>query len=262
MTLRYSNRAARSGIVPGHQPTFKLTDIPIQLGSYICQDRGFDEACQKGVELTGGSRGQEGIDVGASRLGEIAHQLGMDALEMELLVHALGWPEGCLRQDLDADPVAYLALQSPLRGLGSLELAGSAGDDGGADPTGARRQCNREAIPVDVEQLLVGDEPRIEDDLHRLAMTAELMVRRVLQLATSVANSRALNPFETPEPGIAAPESPKSEDCSLQAVDARREGWQSGCLARRSPLHGKNRGTEGGDGGKKAHGLSAWGGFA
>ena len=71
------------------------------------------------------------------------------------------------------------------------------------------------AIPVDVQQFLVGDLGRVVVNLDRLGVTPQAVVGGVLFVATGIADAGADDTGYTPEPGVGAPESTQGKGCCL-----------------------------------------------
>ena len=78
------------------------------------------------------------------------------------------------------------------------------------------------AAPEDVQQLLVGDDSRVEIDLDGLGVVAEVVVGGVVPSAACIIPyPGADNPVNSPELGIWTPESPQSEGSRLHVSGNR-----------------------------------------
>ena len=90
------------------------------------------------------------------------------------------------------------------------------------------------AFPEEVEELVVADDGRVEVDLERLGVVAEVVVRGIRMGAARVADAGAVDAGDGPEPGVGGPES----------ADGERGGLESGgpleIDGRRRPRHGLN----------------------
>ena len=73
------------------------------------------------------------------------------------------------------------------------------------------------AAPEDVQQLLVGDDRRVEIDLDGLGVVAEAVVSGVVLGAARVAYPGADDAVDSPELGIRTPESAQAEAGGLRA---------------------------------------------
>ena len=112
----------------------------------------------------------------------------------------------------DSLPHGSLAL------LGSRTLRRPVHEDRGLVLLGELRPRRAVAGPVDVQQLVVGNDLRIEVDLDRFAVVAEAPIGRILLLAAGVADARADDTGQTPEPGVRSPESPQREGRGFQRL--------------------------------------------
>lgn len=74
------------------------------------------------------------------------------------------------------------------------------------------------AVPEQLEERVVLDDRRIERELDRLGMVADVLVRRRSCRAAGIADLRAKDSIETPEPGVGSPESPEREGEVSQPV--------------------------------------------
>lgn len=71
------------------------------------------------------------------------------------------------------------------------------------------------AVPVDVEQLVVGDDRGVVVYLYGLTVIAQVTVSGVRFCPASVADTGADNAWKTPEPGVGTPESAKCKGSRL-----------------------------------------------
>ena len=93
------------------------------------------------------------------------------------------------------------------------------------------------AAPEDVQQLLVGDDSRVEIDLDGLGVVAEVVVGGVALRAACVPYPGADDAVDSPELGIRTPESAQAEgsglrvggNCGIQGRDLNFRG-APGCL--------------------------------
>jgi hypothetical protein len=86
--------------------------------------------------------------------------------------------------------------------------------------------------PEDVEQVGIRDARGIEVDLDGLGVVADRLVRGVSCGATGIANARANDAGNLPEPGIRTPESTERESRRLEI------GWCNRVDCRNSELAG------------------------
>jgi hypothetical protein len=97
--------------------------------------------------------------------------------------------------------------------------------------------------PEDFQQLLVGDDRRVEIDLDGLGVVAEVVVCGVGRRAAGVPYPGADDAVDSPELGIRAPESAQAEgggfraggNCGIQGRDLNIRG-APGCLHRSGPF--------------------------
>jgi hypothetical protein len=79
--------------------------------------------------------------------------------------------------------------------------------------------------PERLEKVVVADHFRVEVDLERLGVVAEVVVSGGVERAAGIADTRAPYTFDEPEPGIGSPESTGAESGGLQVRgDAGVEG--------------------------------------
>ena len=67
------------------------------------------------------------------------------------------------------------------------------------------------ALPENVQQLGIADLLRIKFDSDNFTVIIEVVVIRVLSRPASIADSRAVDSGDTPEPGVDTPESAQGE---------------------------------------------------
>jgi hypothetical protein len=77
-------------------------------------------------------------------------------------------------------------------------------------------------LPEELEQIPERDAFRIELDLDGLGVVTEVAVGRLVLRPAGVADARAEDTGETPEPGVRTPESPEGERSDLHAIGTRR----------------------------------------
>jgi hypothetical protein len=98
--------------------------------------------------------------------------------------------------------------------------------------------------PEDVQQLLVGDDRRVEIDLDGLGVVAEVVVGGVVLSAARVPYPGADDAADSPELGIRTPESAQAEgsglraggNCGIQCRDLNIRGGPGGLHYRGSLL--------------------------
>jgi len=91
------------------------------------------------------------------------------------------------------------------------------------------------ARPERGEQLVVRHDARVEVELERFAVIAQVVIGRIDEIATGVADARADDSAVTPEPGVGSPESTEREGCRLGHRLGGVEGEHALRLHRRGP---------------------------
>ena len=77
------------------------------------------------------------------------------------------------------------------------------------------------ALPKDLQKFIVGNDFWIEIHLKGFRMIAERSVARIGLGAAGISDAGSDHAFETPEPGVVSPESPKAESGGLKYL-----GWR------------------------------------
>jgi len=67
-----------------------------------------------------------------------------------------------------------------------------------------------------LQKLIVADHVRVVIHLDRFDVVADPLIGRIARCAPRVSDPRPDNPFQTPEPGVATPESAKGESGGLK----------------------------------------------
>jgi hypothetical protein len=78
------------------------------------------------------------------------------------------------------------------------------------------------------EEVAVGDDGRVVDDLDRLGVAADVAVGRTELIAAGVADAGLDDTRETPEPGVRTPESTECEDGGAEAAGVEGSGDVAG----------------------------------
>jgi len=147
--------------------------------------------------------------------------------QVVLLVVILGGPEAL--QGLDAGrgfaAVQALVALSALESRRKLLLASREDERRVLDLEGGTGGVV--TLPEQLQQILVGDYRRVEVDLEALGLVAERAVGGVWMVAARVADTRAPDPVDEPEPGVRSPESTNRERRGLQLIgDLQIDRWQ------------------------------------
>ncbi len=108
--------------------------------------------------------------------------------------------------------------KAPLACPGFVFLGDGMHEDQGSVLAGPRRFSRSVGFPENLQKSSVRNDPRIEIDLDRFRMVAEIMICRVRASSPRVTDARSDNSIETPEPGVGTPESAECERCGLQSV--------------------------------------------
>ena len=87
-------------------------------------------------------------------------------------------------------------------------------------------------FPEDIQERLIGNPRRIVFDPDGLAVVSQCGVRGILCGAACIADLRADDAFDEPEPGVWAPESPQGKDRCLRS-DRRNEVYRRPNAVRR-----------------------------
>ena len=159
-----------------------------------------------------------------------------------LLVIVLRRVEGRIWLNGGVDPPGG-SLRPRDRLFGRLALRLGPEEDGRSILDRERLVRRRMAGEEECEQLAVRDEARVVVELYRLGMVPEVVVGRPRRGAAGVADTRADDTVQTPEPGIRSPESAKGEG-------------GGGHLGRLVQIELRTRGRLGGSVREEGHGCS------
>jgi hypothetical protein len=143
-------------------------------------------------------------------------------------VIVLGQREVPRRFDGGVEPAAARGFEALFRLERQTVLLFAVVENGRAVLSTPRRAGGLMAGPEDVEQLLIGDDVRIEIDLDRLAVVAQAVVGGVFPDAAGIAYARADDTLETPELGVGSPESAQAEGGGLdvlRSIAVERWAW-------------------------------------
>jgi len=189
-----------SGQVPGH--ALRKGELPPLRLASVSREQPVDPGRGRGVYERA---------VAALVLAERVEERAVLA-EPVLLVVVLGAPEPAGGADVGDDAFAerVAGLPRQLRPLLAVRE-----DEAGVLARVALR-ARVVAAPEDVEQLLVRDDARVEVDLDRFGVVAEVLVGRGVGRAAGIADARADDAGDAPEPGVGSPESAEGEGRGLQ----------------------------------------------
>jgi hypothetical protein len=143
-----------------------------------------------------------------------------------LLVVLLGEPEAPQWLDArrDLSPGARLEAVAGLEGGQKLLLTVRENQRGVLG--GVRRSRGVVRQPEGVEKVVIADDLRVEVDLERLGVVAEAVVGGGIERAAGIADPRAPDTFDEPEPGIRSPESTRGKGGRLK--ESRDAGVEHG----------------------------------
>lgn len=171
-------------------------------------------AGEVGVELRGGSRGDEVFDAGIDG-GQLPFQLAV-LPQVEFLVIVLGQGERADGQDGRFDGVLPLGSHAIAAGDSELLLLVVVVEDDALILPAAGAFARIGTLPEFVEQLLERDLFRIVIDLERLGVVAEVVVGGVSLCTAREADAGADDAGQTPKLGVRRPESAEGKGGRLQ----------------------------------------------
>src|SRR6185437_2356450 len=171
----------------------------------------------------------------AGHAGAAEAAIAVGILRQVLLVIILGVVEGRRIGDLGGGRAAYKTrerlLKGITRGLGAATLLGARGIDRRAvlraDVVALAHALGRVvALPEGLEQRVVADDARIEDDQHGLGMAgeagADFLIGGVGRVAAGIAHRGGVDAGQAPEAALGAPEAAEAEDRRLEPGRERR----------------------------------------